>query len=390
VEVRDLIALLLPAGPRFVEEVRRAWENGDAVLPLDPSAPESHTASLIESLGPTIVVDRSGERTPRSAGRPVEQGDAVVVATSGTSGEPKGAVHTHDGIRHAAYSTSLAANVGPDSRWLACLPLSHVGGFSVIARALITGTALEVHARFDAAAVDRAARSGATHVSLVPTAFSRVDPSPWHTILLGGSAIPVERPPNTIATYGMTETFGGVVYDGLAVPGTRVRITGPDDDEVRTGEEGTVELRTPSMMRCYRDGGDTLTSDGWFRTGDLGLIEPLEQRLVVLGRSDDLIITGGEKVWPEPVERLLDTQPGIREAAVIGVPDNEWGQRVVALVVPESGSPPPDLDRIRDAVRSRLPVASAPKELRLVDSLPRTGLGKIRRSSLPRGDQNHA
>jgi o-succinylbenzoate---CoA ligase len=389
VQVRDLIALLLPAGPRFVEAVRRAWEDGDAVLPLDPSAPESHTASLIESLAPTVVVDREGQRTPRSEGRPVEHGDAVVVATSCTSGEPKGAVHTHDGIRHAAYSTSVAANVGPDSRWLACLPLSQVGGFSVIARALVTGTALEVHPRFDAAAVDQAARSGATHVSLVPTALARVDPAPWHTILLGGSAIPSERPANTIATYGMTETFGGVVYDGLAIPGTQVRITGPDGDEVEPGAEGTVELRTPSVMRCYRDLGNPLTPDGWFRTGDLGLIEPLERRLVVLGRSDDLIITGGEKVWPEPVERLLSTQPGIHEAAVIGVPDGEWGQRVVALVVPESGSPPPDLDRIRDVVRSRLPVAAAPKELRLVDSLPRTGLGKIRRSSLPRGDQNH-
>lgn len=380
--MRELVAVLVPGGPAFLDVLRRAWDAGDAVLPLDPNAPRAHLDSLIEELAPTRVVEADGEARSLP-GRPVEEGDAVVVASSGTTGRPKGAVHTHAGIRHAAFSTSLAARVDPGSRWLACLPLSHVGGLSVVTRALVTGTALEVHAGFDADAVEAARRGGATHVSLVPTALSRIDPAGWRTILLGGSAIPADRPPNSIATYGMTETFGGVVYDGLALGGTQVRITGDDGEEVPPRTTGTIELRTPALLRCYRDGTDPVAPSGWFRTGDLGLIYPATGMLEVLGRADDLIVTGGEKVWPAPVEAVLGAHPAVREVAVVGEPDPEWGQRVVAVVVAEGE--PPTLEELRDAVRARLPVAAAPKELRLVDSLPRTGLGKIRRSTLALG-----
>lgn len=378
--MHELVALMLPGGPDFVDAVRRAWDDGDAVLPLDPAAPRAHLDTLLDALGPSVVVGADGERHRRS-GRPVEDGDAVVIATSGTTGTPKGAVHTHAGIEQAAYASSLGARVDPEARWLACLPLSHVGGFSVITRALVTGSGLEVHPGFDATAVEAAGRDGATHVSLVPTALARIDPTPWRTILLGGSAIPADRPTNSIATYGMTETFGGVVYDGLALAGTEVRVTGEDGRQVAPGTSGTVELRCGSLLRCYRDGTDPRLRDGWYRTGDLGLVDPVDRRLVVLGRADDLIITGGEKVWPAVVEEVLATDDRVREVAVVGHPDPEWGQRVVAIVVPRDGVAP-TLEGLRDLVRSRLPVAAAPKELRLVDSLPRTELGKIRRSSL--------
>src|SRR5690606_35087952 len=213
--------------------------------------------------------------------------------------------------------------VDPAARWLACLPLSHVGGLSVVTRALLTGVGLEVHPGFDAAAVAAARDAGATHTSLVPTALARIDPAGWRTILLGGSAIPVDRPANTIATYGMTETFGGIVYDGLALGGSSFRVTGPDGDEVPTGAPGTVELRSPALLRCYRDGTDPRVAGGWYRTGDLGLVDPVERRLVVLGRADDLIITGGEKVWPATVEAVIGRASGVREVAVLGVPDEE-------------------------------------------------------------------
>jgi len=386
--VRELVALLLPGGPGFVDAVRRAWDAGDAVLPLDPQAPPAHVERLLDALRPTVLETEVG-REPRSGGEPVEDGDAVVIATSGTTGEPKGAVHTHAGVEFAAYSTTLGSRVDPGSRWLACLPLSHVGGFSVVTRALLTGTDLEVHPRFDATAVEAAREAGATHVSLVPTALSRIDPSGWRTILLGGSAIPAERPANTIATYGMTETFGGVVYEGQALGGTFVRITDADGRELRPGEVGTIELRSPALLRAYRDGADPVGADGWYRTGDVGFVDPVEHRLQVQGRADDLIITGGEKVWPVQVEQVLEGAPGVREVAVAGVEDPEWGQRVVAFVVPQDPAEPPSLDRLRDVVKAALPVAAAPKELRLVDSLPRTGLGKIRRSSLPLGDTAH-
>jgi O-succinylbenzoic acid--CoA ligase len=387
--VHELVALLLPGGDRFVDAVRGAWDRGDAVLPLDPTAPTAHLAQVLTSLAPTKLVEADGEARTLPGGRPVEPGDALVVATSGTTGAPKGAVHTHRSIAHAAFASATAAGVGANTWWLACLPLSHVGGFSVLTRAMLTDARLEVHPVADAAAIDDAAARGATHVSLVPTLLERIDPTPWRTILLGGSAIPVERPSNTIATYGMTETMGGVVYDGLCLNGVEVRIIDPDapvgaapPGAAPPGLLGPIELRSPSLLRAYRDGTDPVGADGWYRTGDLGRLDPVTRLLSVHGRSDDLIISGGEKVWPEPVESILTSDHRVREAAVVGRPDAEWGQRVVAVVVPRDPDDPPTLQALRDLVRTQLPRAAAPKELELVDSLPRTGLGKIRRSLL--------
>ena len=380
--VHDLVALLLPGGNDLVDAVRRAWEHGDAVLPLDPASPAPHLHAVMAALEPTKVVEADGETRTLDGGRPVREGDALVIATSGTTGTPKGVVHTHQGVEHAAFATSTAAGVGADTRWLACLPLSHVGGFSVLSRALVTGTDLEVHPRAEAVAIDDAARRGATHVSLVPTLLTRVDPSPWRTILLGGSSIPDRRPQNTIATYGMTETMGGVVYDGLALPGVEVRIVEVDEtasSDVRTarfGRIGPIELRSPTLLRCYRDGTDPVRADGWYRTGDLGSVDPVTRTLTVQGRADDLIITGGEKVWPDPVETVLRTDHRVRDVAVVGSADAEWGQRVVAVVVATDAEDPPTLQGLRELVRARLPVAAAPKELVLVDSLPRTAAGQ--------------
>jgi O-succinylbenzoic acid--CoA ligase len=377
----------MPGGSDVVAAVRRAWDAGDAVLPLDPAAPRAHLDLLIDRLAPTRIVEADGEARALPGGRPVEAGDALVIATSGSTGEPKGAVHTHDGIEYAAFATSTATGVAPDTWWLACLPLSHVGGFSVITRALLTGARLEVHPHARAAAIDDAARRGATHVSLVPTLLDRVDAGPWRTILLGGSSIPAERPPNTIATYGMTETMGGVVYEGLCLSGIEVRIVDPDGppDTPRVappGVLGPIELRSPTLLRAYRDGTDPVRADGWYRPGDLGRLAPDTRLLSVHGRADDLIITGGEKVWPEPVEAVLRADRRVLDVAVVGRPDPEWGQRVVAVVVPTDHSSPPTLEGLRDLVRTQLPRAAAPKQLDLVDSLPRTGLGKIRRSLL--------
>jgi O-succinylbenzoic acid--CoA ligase len=392
--VHELIALLLPGGDDFVAAVQRAWAAGDAVLPLDPSAPQAHLDQVVGALAPTAVVEADGEVRSLPGGRPVDDGDALVIATSGTTGAPKGAVHTHGSIEHAAFATSVAAGVSADTWWLACLPLSHVGGFSVVSRALLAGARLEVHPRADAAAIDDAAARGATHVSLVPTLLTRIDPGRWRTILLGGSSIPTDRPGNSIATYGMTETMGGVVYDGLALNGVEMRIIDPAGPTGTTraasaGVLGPIELRSPTLLRCYRDGTDPVGRDGWFRTGDLGRLDPLTRALEVHGRADDLIISGGEKVWPEPVEAVLRTDHRVHDVAVVGRPDPEWGQRVVAVVVPRDPLDPPTLEGLRDLVRTQLPRAAAPKVLELTDSLPRTGLGKIRRSLLVTGGSEH-
>ena len=221
--VPDLVALAIPAGPAYVDALQRIWDTGAAVLPVDLRLPEAAQQRLVESLGANRVVDATGEHT-LAAGRPTEAGDALVVATSGTTGTPKGVVITHDALDAAAFATSKGVDADPAADgWLCCLPVAHMGGLGVITRAVRTGTPLVVHDGFDAEAVEAAARAGSTLVSLVPTAMRRIDTSLFRTILVGGSAIPPDRPANSMATYGLTETCGGVIYERQALEGVEVR-----------------------------------------------------------------------------------------------------------------------------------------------------------------------
>ena len=365
--VQRLIALALGGGDRFVAELQRAWDAGDAVLPVDQRLPAATQEELVGRMGASVVVDAT-DRHRRRGGWEVEAGDALVMATSGSTGEPKGAVLTHAAIEANAMATSSALEVDPSTdRWLACLPLAHVGGLAGVVRALLTDTPLDVHDGFDTAAVEAAARQGATLTSLVPTALARIDATAFRAILLGGSAMPAQRPPNTVATYGMTETFSGVVYEGWPLEGVELRI-----------QDSEVQLRCPMLLRTYRDGTDPRTEDGWFGTGDAGALSK-EGQLSVFGRIDDMITTGGEKVWPVAVERILADQPNIADLAVVGRPDPEWGQAVTAVVVPTDPNQPPELEKLREAVKAHLPAYCAPQKLELVTELPKTPLGKTQR-----------
>ena len=349
-----LVALDAVGAP-FVDRLQRAWADGDAVLPVDPRLPAPARDAVLASA-------RLDE--------PVEDGDALIIATSGSTGEPKLVVLTHAAIEASARATSARLDIDPArDRWLACLPLSHVGGLSVVTRSLVTGAPCTVHHNFNAAAVMQAAADGCTRSSLVPTALARVEPTVFRTILVGGQAPPTDRPANVIATYGLTETGSGVAYDGIPLDGVEIRVV---DDE--------VQVRGQMLLRTYRDGHDPKDEDGWFPTGDAGSFE--DGRLSVHGRVGDLIISGGQKVWPVTVERVLLTHPGVAEVVVVGRDDTEWGQRVVAVVVPSDPSDAPSLGALRDHVKGSLPAYAAPKELELVRTLPRTAMGKLRR---PRG-----
>lgn len=342
-------------GQAFVDAMFRAWDAGDAVLPVDPRLPSTASRRLRRALG---------------AGEAIGGDVALVVATSGTTGDSKGVELTHAAVAASAEATSGFLGVDPSiHRWLACLPLAHVGGLSVVTRAHHTSTPVTVHDGFDADAVDAAARAGCTHVSLVATAMARVDTSAWTQIVLGGSAPPADRPDNSVATYGLTETGSGVVYDGVPLPGVEVGIV---DDEIL--------LRGPMIACRYRDGTPVVDADGWLRTGDVGRMS--HGRLEVIGRADDMIVTGGENVHPDPVERRLRAHPAIVDAAVVGRADPEWGQRVVAVIEPVDADVIPDLAELRDWVRAEFPAWAAPKELVVRATLPRTALGKIRRSAL--------
>ena len=367
----DLVAIDLPGGPEFVAALQRVWDAGDAALPVDQRLGPDARAVLLDTLAPGAVIGPDG-RSPRPEGRPVETGDALVMATSGTTGRPKGVILTHDAVAASARATTTRLGVDPGRhRWLACLPLNHVGGLSVVARALVTGTPLTVMAGFDADRVRRAA-GPEVYVSLVATALLRTPADLFHTVVLGGSAPPSGLAANVVTTYGLTETGSGCVYDGVPLDGVDVDVD-RDSSEIR--------LRGPMLLRAYRDGTVPLDAEGWFRTGDVGAIGP-DGRLEVHGRLTDMIISGGENIWPGPVEEVLKTHPKVAEVAVAGRPDPEWGQRVVAWVVPADPADPPTLDALRDLVGDRLARFAAPRQLVLTTTLPRTSIGKIRRDEL--------
>ncbi len=376
----------MPGGPDYVAAIGRVWDAGDAIAPLDDRLPEPELRRVMEALAPGAIMEADGGIRAIPGGRPTEDGDALVIATSGTSGQPKAVIHTVGSIEASAAATSSALSVDPSTdRWLACLPLAHIGGLAVVMRSLVTGTPVEVHNGFDAAAVIDAAHRGATLTSMVTRALQQVPAELFRTVLIGGAAPPPDRPANVIATYGMTETGSGVVYEATPLEGLEISVGSPD---TRTGapaapgeRQGEIHLRGPMLFRGYRSAPDPFDRHGWFATGDLGSWHP-DGRLQVAGRRGDVIKTGGEMVWPEPVERLLLERPDIDQVAVIGRPDPEWGHRVVAVIVATPGHRRPDLDDIRSAVAARLPIWSAPKELEFVEDLPRTSLGKVRRNLL--------
>jgi O-succinylbenzoic acid--CoA ligase len=372
----QLVALDLPAGQAFVDALEQAWDEGDAVVPIDPRLPRPAVEVVLEALGPSVVVDRDGTHR-RRGGQPTDDGDALVIPTSGTTGRPKGVVLTHGAVEASAQATSAALGVDPGTdHWVACLPLAHIGGLSVVTRALATGTPFTLLERFDVAEVERLAREGATLISLVATALGRTDASGYRLVLLGGAAPPAALPDNVVTTYGMTETGSGVVYDGLPIEGVELRI-----GDGSTGTTGEVLVRGPMLLRCYRDGSTPILPGGWLATGDSGRLAD-DGTLSVFGRIAEVIVTGGEKVWPVPVEQLLGTHPLVAEAAVWKRPDAEWGERVVAWVVPTMSSEPPTLDALRGLVAARLSSWAAPRELVLCSSLPRTPSGKVRRVDL--------
>ncbi len=213
---------------------------------------------------------------------------------------------------------------------------------------------------------------------MVATTLRRTDTSGYRVVLLGGAAVPGdgELPANVVTTYGMTETGSGVVYDGVPLDGVEIKI-----GDGTFGAQGEVLVRGPMLLRAYRDGSDPKLPGGWLPTGDGGSLSR-DGHLVVNGRMAEVIVTGAEKVWPVAVEQVLSAHPGIAEVAVWKRPDAKWGERVVAWVVPADRSAPPTMDELRSMVREQLAPWAAPKELELVESLPRTASGKVRRTGL--------
>jgi o-succinylbenzoate---CoA ligase len=380
----DLLAVVLPRSAA-VPEIVRAWEAGRAVLPIDPAAPWPELRRVLDALRPTHLLDRDGV-VALADGEAVEEGVAAVVATSGTTGVPKGVELTAAGIEASSLAVSAALGAGADDRWLACVGLHSVAGLAIVARAWHTGASLEVHDHFDTDAVARAAAGGATLVSVVPTMLARLLDAGarlegFRRVLLGGAPAPAElveraraQRVTVVRTYGLTETFGGMAHDGHPLEGVELGIAG----------DGEITVRGPMLLRRYRrDPVATRAAlrDSWLYTADLGRIEA-DGRLRVLGRRDDLVITGGVSVHPSEVEAVLARHPEVDDVAVGAAPDPAWGQRLVAYVVPRDRLLPPTLAALRAFARERLSAPKAPRELVLVKRLPRTASGKILRRRL--------
>ncbi len=379
--------LPVPAGPavRSVLPALQRMLDGDgpALLPV-PAGDERETLRLTDALSP---------------GDPVADGVGLVVATSGTTGIPKGALLSAQALRASGDATH--ARLGGTGSWLLALPAHHIAGMQVLLRSLLSGTepvVVDVSAGFDPAGLPAAVDAMAgprRYSSMVPTQLIKALDHPDATaalarldaILLGGAATPVpvlERARaagiTVVRTYGMSETCGGCVYDGVPLDGVRIQV-----DSATPGEPGRVLIGGPTLLTDYRlppgvDPEPGVLSDAssgprLLRTNDLGRLDE-EGRLRILGRMDEVINTGGHKVVPGPVSEILSGHPKVAEVVVVGRPDPEWGERVSAVVVPVDPADPPVLTELREMVRAHLPSYSAPRELDLRPELPMLASGK--------------
>lgn len=390
---RSLHAVLLPpadSGGRLLTALEAALDGtGPAILPLDPALPRPRLAALLEAFAPSHLDSGQGpERlaAPSSAAQPtagVGPDTAVVIATSGSTGQPKGAELSADALLASARASLRRIGARPGERWLCCLPAFHIAGIQVLVRSLLAGAAPVVTERLDPGVL---AASGCAHVAVVPTQLRRLvdagsDLGALSTILLGGAAVPPgllddarAAGGRVVTTYGMSETSGGCVYDGMPL----------DDVSVDTGPDGLIRIAGPVLFSGYRLRPDLTAQalDGrWFVTSDLGSLGPSGE-LLVRGRADDVINTGGEKVVAAEVEAALGACAGVRDAAVVGGPDPEWGELVTAVVVPADQEAPPSLLDIRAELRGRLPVYALPAALLLVAELPLLPSGKPDREAL--------
>jgi O-succinylbenzoic acid--CoA ligase len=410
---------------RTIEIVHAVQSLGAVLVPINTRLARPEVDALLSRARPALVLHDARHAAIAPAGsiemtrgldgvsgasrRPlvtIDPGDLhSIIFTSGTTAAAKGVMLTHAAHRASALASAQRLGTTPENRWLLCLPLYHVGGLSIVLRSAITGFAIVLEERFDAARVNHVLqRGGADTVSLVPTMLDRMFssasdqdyPSSLRCALVGGAPLHPTLASRARAarlpiapTYGLTETcsqvataepsaaegFAGSV--GRPLSGIEVRIA--DADESGLGE---VLVSGPILMRGYLDNEqDTraVLSDGWLATGDLGRLDA-KGRLQIEGRRSDLIITGGENVMPQEVETVLAAHPDVADVAVYGAPDDRWGQRLVAAVVPAGDRV--DGAALRTWCRTRLAGYKIPAVFAAVSTLPRTASGKLLRRNL--------
>jgi o-succinylbenzoate---CoA ligase len=425
-------AVAVPVDPRLGPRERAAILDGAAVVVEEPLPPAPSTPS-----GDWLASKKSAHNTPRppiASGLPQSNRTptptiirdlervAVVIHTSGTTSAPKPVELTYGNFLWSALGSAVALGLDPNERWLCNLPLSHVGGMSILLRSAIYGTTAVMHERFDTELTLRALTAppgqAVTIVSLVATTLARLldaglqSPPALRCALTGGGPVPAallsrarEAGVPVSLTYGLTEACSQVTTLPLAgigsatpTPGAGIGSATPADGaataasgaptagpplfctRVRTAADGEIEVCGPTVAR------GAAGADGWLRTGDLGTLTA-EGGLVVTGRKADTIVSGGENVAPTEVEAALEEHPGVLEAAALGRADERWGEAVTALVVARPGAQlladPRSAEELRRHCAARLAPYKVPKEIALVEGpLPRTRSGKLLRREL--------
>ena len=374
--------------------LRRAGE-GPGALVAFPARPDPATVVAMVGVpraGAAMAPFGSHPIPPDGAAAP--SGTYAVVATSGSRGRPRGVVLTAGNVAASVAASQRRLENDAEDRWLVCLPLWHIGGLSIVWRSLSAGGSMLLHPGFDAGAVAADLRSGlATIVSLVPTMLRRileVEPGPYtglRAVLLGGAPASrdlVERALDAglpiRQTYGMTEACSQVATVakgeerdalgtvGLPLEGFAVAIVDDRGSPVPRGVVGEITVAGPAVSPVYL--GEELR-EGPHHSGDLGF-EDDEGRLVAVGRKDDMIVSGGENVYPSTVASAVMDLPGVRQCEVFGVPDAEWGEIVVAAVV-NDGRTPPELTTM---AKERLQPHQVPKRWLVLEEIPVLETGK--------------
>lgn len=428
----DRVALICGNVPEFVFLAHALARLGATLVPLSTRWTEAEIAPVLESIKPRLVIRQ--HRTPSTAdasGLPAtslvdlaaeqvavdtnssrwaldSEATQAILFTSGTTGVPKGAQLT---VRNFAASARASAdNLGgdPEQRWLACLPLYHVGGLAMLIRCAWYGSGLILQEWFDPdQAIASMERDCVSHLSLVETALTqllearrpRPFPSSLKAALIGGGPASTElllqarrASLPTLHTYGLTEATSQVSTEqpdesdgqtaGRPLKGISVRVVGAEGSSVATGQPGEIEVRGPTVMRGYW--GDPVATAAalrgdWLRTLDLGSLDE-RGRLTVFARRADLILSGGENVYPAEVERALSSHPQIAAVAVVGQPDPRWGQVPIAAFVARQGRPP--ADELERHCRARLAGYKVPSRFVELPSLPRNLQGKLDRVAI--------
>ncbi|MEE6209146.1 o-succinylbenzoate--CoA ligase [Salarchaeum sp. III] len=431
----DHVGVLMETRPAFVRLVFAVQRVGATLVPLNARLTPTELASQVETADVHVVVTEAESETDavEAAGDvPVASVDAAehegvdalaghdsstpetersvsdtlaLMFTSGTTGDPKAVRLTHANFLAAAAASAFRLGVTPGDRWLCPLSMYHMGGLSVVLRSVLYGTTAVVQRGFDAdRTLDALDAEDCTGVSLVPTMLRRMldagsFPDSLRFVLVGGAPTPVDLREEAVdrgvpvhPSYGMTEAASQIATGtpdeteaapdsvGRPLMGYEVTVAGPEG-ELPAGEVGAIHVDGPSITPGYYDApdanADAFTRYG-FDTGDAGYLDA-SGRLHVLNRQSDRIITGGENVHPAEVMDVLRDHPAVREAAVVGVDDPEWGERVAALVVADGDV---DAETLQAFCRERLAAYKVPRTVAFADDLPRTASGTVDRAAV--------